>query len=475
MTMSNERRDAVASHLQPIVRIAGDPTRWTMAERLERYACPGVAVAVLRDGDIDWVDGFGSRTSGVADAPVGPDTAFMVASCSKPVSATLVLQHAERGVVDLDADVNTYLRRWRVPENDFTRETPVTLRRILSHTAGLSVNGWGVVPRDGRPVPTEIDLLEGRAPSKMPAVVVDKAHDGTSRYSGGGFLIAQMLLEDVTGESWPELARRNIFEPLGMTRATFAKPLPDEYLAAIDGDIASGHVDDGTPFPGGWPIPAEMAAGGLCCSARDYARFLLGIHRAFIGDRGAIIGPESIREMCATRENASFGQGFRILHDGPRLRLNHGGSNDGYQTETNLFPVSGDGAVVFTNAASGLFLFREVFNSIAEVYQWPDFGPAPKRLATLDESEQQRYVGSYRIVAGIELPLLRVWSEGGKLWNEVPGLRFGVQECYVDDEGVLFNQTGPFETRPVFGSDGRAREFVVLEGSTPVLTAVRAD
>jgi hypothetical protein len=179
--------------------------------------------------------------------------------------------------------------------------------------------------------------------------------------------------------------------------------------------------------------------------------------------------------MSTTRESASFGQGFRVLHDGPRLRLNHGGSNDGYQTETNLFPVEGDGAVVFTNAASGLFLFREVFNSIAEVYEWPDFGPAPKRLAKLDETEQQKYVGSYRIVAGIELPLLRVWSEGGKLWNEVPGLRFGVQECFADDEGVLFNQTGPFETRPVFGPDGRAREFVVLEGSTPVLTAVRTD
>ena len=109
------------------------------------------------------------------------------------------------------------------------------------------------------------------------------------------------------------------------------------------------------------------------------------------------------------------------------------------------------------------------------MYEWPNFGPAPKRVVTLSEADLQRYVGSYRIVAGIELPLLRVWSEGGRLWNEVPGLRFGVQEAFVDDQGVIFNQSGPFESRTVLGPDGRVAELQVFEGTTPVLSAVRAD
>jgi CubicO group peptidase (beta-lactamase class C family) len=471
---SSARHEAVSHGLMPIVRIADDPTRWTMAERMERYGCPAVAVATFHDGTIDWADGFGTRTAGTAE-PVNGDTVFMVASCSKPVTATLVLQQVAAGVLDLDTDVNRYLRRWQIPTNEFTANDPVTLRRMLSHTAGLTVNGWGVYLRDGRPIPSELDLLEGRPPSHMPPVRVDKAYDGTSRYSGGGFLLSQMLLEDVLGIPFAELAQRELFGPLGMTRTTFAHPLSSQFVDSVGGDIASGHGDDGTPFPGGWAHAPEMGAGGLCSSARDYARFLLAIHQAHQGAPNAVLPRELALEMATPTANGAFGLGFRVVHDGDRLRLNHGGSNDGYQTETNLFPELGDGAVVFTNSASGIFLFREVFNAIAEVYDWPDFGPAPKRLVALTEADHYRYVGSYRIVAGIELPLLRVWSENGRLWNEVPGLRFGVQEAFVDDQGVLFNQSGPFESRTVLGPDGRVAELQVFEGTTPVLSAVRAD
>lgn len=477
---SAARRDAVAANLMPIVRIADDPTRWTMGERQDRYGCPGVAVAMLRGGELDWADGFGTRTAaghdaGVPDGPISGDTVFMVASCSKPVSAAIVLQQVAAGTLDLDVDVNRYLRRWQVPRNEFTDASPVTLRKILSHTAGLTINGWGVVPRDGSPTPDEFDLLEGRPPSKMPPVRVDKAYDGVSRYSGGGFLIAQMLLEDTLGVAFADLARDSLFGPLGMDRSTFRHPLTDAFVDGVGGDIASGHGDDGSPFPGGWAHAAEMAAGGLCCSARDYARFLLAIHEAYHGRPGAILPQELAVEMATSQGGAAFGLGFRVVHEGDHFRLNHGGSNDGYQTESNLFPVSGDGGIVFTNSTSGLFLFREVFNGIAEVYGWSNFGPEPKRLVTLTEEQRQRYVGAYRIVAGIELPHLRVWSEGGALWSEVPGLRFGVQEVFTDDAGVLFSQTGPFETHVTFGPDGRAAELEVFEGSSPVLRAIRAE
>ena len=171
---SSARHDAVSRGLMPIVRIADNPSRWTMTDRMERYGCPAVAVATFRDGAIDWAEGFGTRTAGT-DQPVNGDTVFMVASCSKPVTATLVLQQVAAGVLDLDTDVNRYLKRWQIPTNEFTTGDPVTLRRMLSHTAGLTVNGWGVYLRDGRAIPNEIDLLEGRPPSHMPPVRVDKA------------------------------------------------------------------------------------------------------------------------------------------------------------------------------------------------------------------------------------------------------------------------------------------------------------
>lgn len=465
-----ERRLAVARGLVPPVRIADRPLHWTVEERLAHHRCPGVGVAVMHQGRIDWADGFGVREEGT-DLPVGGDTVFMVASCSKPVTAMLVLQQVERGVLDLDVPMNRYLRRWQIPENDFTADHPVTLRRALSHTAGLTVGGWGVVPRDGSPVPTWLDLVEGRPPSKLGPVYVDKTYDGTDRYSGGGYLLAQMALEDQLGRPFADLADEMIFTPLGMTRTSF-RAVPSTALLA---DIASGHPGDGTVCAGGWMTSPEAGAGGLFSTARDYARFLLGCRAAYHGEPNAILGQSLAQEAMTRHDRSAFGLGFRVLGDGPAKRINHGGSNDGYQSETDLFLDSGDGGVVLTNAVPGIFLYREVMNAIAEVYDWPHFLLPPKRLKVLTEDELQRYVGAYRITSGMEMPLLRVWTEGGRLFNAIDGIRFGEQEAFCDTDGVLFNQTGPFETRPEFGPDGRVASLTVREGDVIILRAERID
>jgi CubicO group peptidase (beta-lactamase class C family) len=467
---SLEREHAVATGLLPIVRIAEQPLHWSMEERLAHHGCPAAAVAAIRDGEIDWVQGYGERELDTGE-PCGPDTVFMVASCSKPVTAMLVLQQVERGVLDLDAPVNRYLHRWKVPDNDFTADHPVTLRTALSHTAGLTVGGWGAYQRDGRPIPTTLDLFEGRPPSNMGPVVVDKAYDGIDRYSGGGFVIAQTVLEDQLGRSFADLAEEMIFQPLGMSRSTFRHPLPAQFHA----DVASGHPGDGTVCAGGWLQSAEMGAGGLFSTARDYAMFLLGARRAYLGEPDSILDRSLAREAMTRHDRGAFGLGFRVLGDGSTARINHGGSNDGYQSETDLYLESGDGGVVLTNAVSGIFLYREILNGIAAVYDWPDYLLAPKHLKVMTDDELQRYVGAYRIVSGIEMPLLRVWIEDGTLYNAIDGMRFGVQETYCDTDDVLFNQTGPFETHVTFDDQGRAHELTVMEGSVQILRAVRVE
>lgn len=461
------RQQAVERGLLPIVRIAEQPLEWNMTERLLHHGCPGAAVAAMADGRTDWVGGYGERELGSGLA-VGPDTVFMVASCSKPVTAVLVLQQVERGVLDLDTPVNHYLRRWKVPDNDFTADHPVTLRTALSHTAGLTVGGWGVYPRDGQPLPTTLDLLEGRPPSKMGPVVVDKPYDGVDRYSGGGFLIAQCVLEDVLGRSFAELADEMVFTPLGMSRSSFHQPLAER----LRDDVASGHPGDGTVCTGGWMHSAEMGAGGLFSTARDYAAFLLACRDAYHGE-GTLLGRSLAREAMTRHDRSAFGLGFRVLGDGHDVRINHGGSNDGYQSETTLYLEQGLGGVVLTNAVSGIFLYREILNGIAAVYDWPDFLLAPKHLRTMSADEMERYAGAYRIVSGIEMPLLRVWVDDGKLYNAIDGMRFGVQEAFCDTEGVLFSQTGPFETTVTFGADGKAAELVTREGVVEILRAVR--
>jgi len=465
------RRDAVERGLLPIMRIEGQPLMWNMAERLEHYQCPGASVAVIKDGRIDWADGFGSKDLGASNA-VDADTMFMAASCSKPITAVLALQQVDRGVFDLDTDVNRYLTRWQIPVDEFTSRQPVTLRHILSHTAGLTINGWGALPRTSASVPTVIDLLEGKHPSVNQAVYVDKHYDGVGRYSGGGYVLTQMMLEDTLGEGFDDLAQRMLFDPLDMTRSCFTQPLPERF----HDNVASGHHDVTGPIPGGWMVQSDMGAGGLFSTAADYARFLIACREAWLGKANAILKTETARTMLTRHAASVFGLGFRVLGSGSVARMNHGGSNDGYQSETDLYLESGDGAVVFTNAVTGIYLFKEVLNGISQVYAWPDYMIPPKTLVELTPEQQQRYVGSYRIQAGIELPLINVWVRDGQLVSEIPGLRFGVQPAYCDSNGLLFNQTGPYETHVEFGDDGRARQLTVFEGgSTEIMRAVRVD
>ncbi|HEY0104853.1 MAG TPA: serine hydrolase domain-containing protein [Rhizomicrobium sp.] len=478
MAAPDARRKQVENGILPIMRIAGRDQRWPIAERMAHYDVPGVGVAAMRGGEIDWAQGYGLREKGRPE-PVDADTVFMGASTSKPVTGFLVMHMVERGVVELDVEINRYLKRWQLPQNDFTRAAPVTLRNMLNHTAGLTVNGWPVTPR-GRPLPTVFDLLEGRRPPVdnpgpnefvMPPVRVNQKPGRTRRYSGGGFLLAQMAIEDLTGKAFDALADELIFQPLGMTRTTFrSNPL----AGRLTGNIASGHGPDSVPLPGGWLVSPEMGAGGLFTTAADYARFHIGFRNAWLGKPGAVLRQDLAQEMATRRGDGEFGVGWRVLGEGATLRVNHGGSNGGYQSETNSYLVSGDGGMVFTNAVPGLFLFCEVLNGIADVYDWPGFMPPPKRVVPIPADQLYKYEGEYRIVSGVELPLMKIWSEDGELKSLIPGMRAGTRTLFLDDTGRFFNQSGPYETQIHYGADGRAAELVAYEGSEEILRAVRA-
>jgi CubicO group peptidase (beta-lactamase class C family) len=463
----------LARHLLPTVRISGEDTRWTVGERLAHYKCPAAGVAVVDDGLLAWADGYGNLgTEMPGNAPADADTIFMGASCSKPVAAMLVLQHVERGIVDLDADVNRYLKRWQVPQNEFTAAGgPVTLRRMLSHTAGLSINGWPVIPY-GKPVPTVIDILEGRPPSIHPAVVVNKQPGTTHRYSGGGYLLAQMLIEDQTGRTFADLADEFIFSPLGMTRTSFHQPLPER----LRSNVAGGHTMEGTPITGGWMVSVDAGAGGLFTTALDYARFQIGCRDAWLGRPGAILTRSLAQDMMTRQGQSTFGLGWEMVGDGDEMRFNHGGSNDGYQCETDCYLESGRGGSVFTNGVSGIFLYREILNGIADLYDWPGYLLKPKMVQKLSPQEQDRYIGTYRITTGIELPHLFIFRENGKLYSHILGIRHGVSEFLLDENGRGFTQRTPFESHISFGPDGRAHEIVSMAGgTTEILRAVRTE
>ncbi len=313
--------ERLANSLLPIVRIAGEDLRYTMDERRAHYGCPAVGVAVIDGGELAWSAGYGVFE---ADKPraIDADTMFSGASISKPYAAVLALQLVERGVFDLDTNVNRYLKSWQLPENEFTRVSPVTLRWLLSHKAGTTIHGFGCYPHD-KPMPSARDILDGPIEwvgGRMTnGVVVDKVPGGTTRYSGGGTTLVQQMLEDATGKPFEMLARENIFEPLGMKHSTFETPLPERYHATT----AVGH-EGGEVLPWKFAVVPALAAGGIYCSPADHARFMIACRDAYLG-KGKLLGRKFAEEMMTQQgEGGEFGIGWEIFGKGPNRRFGHG-------------------------------------------------------------------------------------------------------------------------------------------------------
>src|SRR5262249_3880498 len=175
---------------------------------------PGLSVAVLQDGKIVRSQGYGV-TEKDAKGAVTADTLFQAGSVSKPVSAFGALRTVQKGRLSLDEDVNRTLTRWKVPENDFTKQKPVTLRGILTHTAGLTVHGFAGYEVGG-PVPTLVQVLNGEKPANSDPIRVDLLPGIEWRYSGGGYTVMQQLLIDVTGKPFPEFMHETVLHPLGV-------------------------------------------------------------------------------------------------------------------------------------------------------------------------------------------------------------------------------------------------------------------
>lgn len=339
--------------------------RWTLEERMAHHGVAGLSVAVIDDGEILWARGYGLKEAGTIDS-VDTETVFSVGSVSKVGTAAITLRLVDEGRLDVDRDVNEYLRRWKVPTNALTAQEPVTLRRIMSHTAGLTVHGF----RDFQPgetLPDIIQILDGAAPAKNPPVRVDLLPGSEFRYSGGGTTVEQLVIEDVTGLDFTDAARQYLFEPLGMSRSTYENPLPAEH-----GNIARAHGPDGAPraLPRGWEAMPEAAASGLWTTPSDYGLLIIALIESYHGDGGTFLSFETARAMMTEVPPSIFGLGPEVGGEGATRNFVHGGSNDSYKAFMAGYLAEGDGLVIFTNGASGSELIREVRHAV-DAAGWP--------------------------------------------------------------------------------------------------------
>jgi CubicO group peptidase (beta-lactamase class C family) len=429
----------VLQGLRPPIAIKGRPAaRWTLSERMAVHHVPGVSIAIMDSGRVVWAGGFGVKEAGTTDS-VTPSTLFQAQSISKPVAGTAGLILADAGQLSLDEDVNKYLRSWKLPDNHLQVQEKVTLRRILSHSAGLTVGGF-IGYRLGDSIPTLLQILDGENPAKNSSIRVDAVPGSISRYSGGGMVVMQQLLIDVIGEPFPLLMKRLVLQPIGMRLSTYEQPLPESRRK----EAASGHDGVGVVVRGKWPIQPEMAAAGLWTTPTELAQWAVEIANAWGGRSSKLLSKQMATEML-TVAKAPFGLGLYVEGMDRAFSFRHAGSNWGFRALMVMYPAAGKGAVVMTNADRGDALISEVLFSIAAEYGWPGRQQTEREIVTLSSEQLEGLVGMYTLPAAPSgSPVYYVVSrQGGQLFGELQGLgSYPKSELYAATADSFFTISG---------------------------------
>ena len=341
----------------------------TLVERMEHYHVPGVSIAVISDYEIDWAKGYGVQDAKEGQ-PVTTETLFPPASIGKTLTAVATLHYADMDLIDLDRNVNELLISWKIPENEFTAREDVTLQRLLSHTAGVSLSGFkGYL--QGEEIPTLTQILDGEPPANNPPVRVDMVPGMQWHYSGGGYQIVEQLLIDVTGKSFPAIMQESILGPADMTSTTYAVELPED----LRSNAASAHGRWGQPIVGKWLNQPYMGTGGVWSTPTDLAKFTNEIMLSLFGQSNLILSQEMANLMITPlAEDIPFmgplsmdwGLGWQLNDLLGEQYISHGGDYpEGYQNLLVAIPDRGWGAVIMTNGANGDALRLEILYNLA--------------------------------------------------------------------------------------------------------------
>jgi CubicO group peptidase (beta-lactamase class C family) len=345
---------------------------------LARHKVPGLALALIDDGQVSHLQCYGKADAATGEA-LTTAALFKAASISKSVTAWGIMVLVERGLLDLDAPISAYLQRWSLPASPFDTSR-VTARLLLAHRAGTTLSGCSVVPCDD-PRPTLIDALNGDMPPltaaqrdyarlwnkppedyNVPVRLFQEPGSGYC-YSGGGYMILELLIEELAGQSFADFMTETVLGPLGMLQSGFD-------LADL-ANLATAHDSDGRPIGRFWTN--GLAAGGLVCDIADLARFGCA---GLAGPNGELPGRGLISAAAVAAMYA--GEGFSesvngvdyqsgLGHmvgeiDGVRFAM-HTGGNLGWRSVFSIMPDRRRGIAMLLNGAGGNPVWAQIMQS----------------------------------------------------------------------------------------------------------------
>lgn len=392
----------VENNLGEAIKTSEDPIN--LLERMKEYGIAGVSIAVIHNNKLEW-----ARAYGFADVekkrPATTSTLFQAASISKSVNAMGVMKLVQAGKLNLDADINTYLKSWKFPYDSVSKNKIITIRQLLSHTAGTSVHGFGGYTLT-EAVPTITQILNGEKPANSAAVRSILEPGEKVQYSGGGTTITQQIVMDQTGQAYDAYMKAQVLTPLGMRTSYYSMKAP----ANATGLQATGYRENGKPIEGGYHLYPEQAAASLWTNPTELSAFITEIQRAYAGKSDKILNKATVTTMLSPVKDG-VGLGFFIKTVAQDRYFSHGGANEGFRSIYIASEDGSRGAVVMVNSDNGAIM-NEIVHSVATVYGWKDFyKPVFKKTIKVPNEILDSYVGVYQLGPDFDLTVKRVGDQ----------------------------------------------------------------
>ncbi|HVW61653.1 MAG TPA: serine hydrolase domain-containing protein [Puia sp.] len=397
----------VETHLSGWVRTQHDRD-WTLAERMAYYRLRGVSIAVINDHKIEWAKGYGWADSS-EHRPVTTATLFQAASISKSLNSVGVLRLVQDGKLDLNTDVNQYLKGWKFPYDSVSKGKKITMAELLSHTAGLTVHGFpGYDINDT--IPSIQQILDGQRPANSLRVRSMIEPGLRSIYSGGGITLSQLVVMDITGQPYDRFMYDSVLLPLGMKSSSYTQPPPKNKSPLS----ATAYRGNGTPLHGKYHIYPELAAAGLWTSPTDLAHYIIATQQALEGTTGGVLSPATTKIRLTPYIDSNTALGVVIQQRGNDKYFSHGGANEGFRCQYYGSFHGGKGIVVMVNSDNGAIM-DEIINSVATVYKWEGFYKPVVKTEIDVPAPSRQYTGAYVL----DKDTVRLLEKNGKIFVDV--------------------------------------------------------
>ncbi|MHA1686540.1 MAG: serine hydrolase domain-containing protein [Candidatus Heimdallarchaeaceae archaeon] len=347
--------------------------QYTLNELLNQFNVPGIEITVVNNNSILWQHCAGVKNT-TTKQKITCNTIFEAGSTSKIVTAILTMILKEEGVIELDDPIDKTLNSWRHPTD--RRIDKITLRQLLSHTAGINRPNSGFSYKRGT-YPTINDVLDGKSPAENDPLSLEFEPGSSHQYSNLGYILIQKVIEDASSEDFAKLAKKKIFQKIGMTNSTFSYPYGEDLER-----MASPHDANGYPQSSGLH-PSVLAAGGLVTTGNELAKLMIELCLTYAGKSEKMLKQESVREIFSPQYPLNPDKWFGFTGQGLGCLLKkQNGNTIACQPGTNLPGMvcmfimdldEGNGVTIMSNGINGEILHLLILARIQKEYNWRFF------------------------------------------------------------------------------------------------------